>query len=135
MVKTADMDTKYLRQRRGRWLVQVAVPRDLRATIGKAVIERYLRTSSLAEAKRRRHAVVAEILEMFDRARDRQSISYDEMDAVAEVELRKAYDHMAGDFLQVRPKLPEWARAMEGADYATDTINPILGEKTQAYAT
>ncbi len=62
-------DKRYLRKRRGRWLVQLAVPKLLRGHFGKANVERYLGTSSLPEAKRLRHAAVAEVLASFDRAK------------------------------------------------------------------
>jgi integrase len=49
--------------------VRVKVPADLRATIGKAHIVRPLHTDSLAEANRRKHAVVADIHELFAKTR------------------------------------------------------------------
>ena len=63
-------DNKYLRQRRGCWLVQVVVPTDLRDHFKRRCIEQYLSTSSQAEAQRRKHAVVAEIFSKFDRVRE-----------------------------------------------------------------
>ena len=63
-------DNKYLRQRRGQWLVQVAVPKDLRDHFKRRYVERHLSTSSQAEAQRRKHAVVAEIFSKFDRIRE-----------------------------------------------------------------
>jgi hypothetical protein len=70
-------DTRHLKRRVGkrrsgdRWYVRVPVPKDLRGRFGKLeAIERALNTGDLREAQRRRHAVVAGILELFDRARD-----------------------------------------------------------------
>ena len=69
-------DTRYLKRRVGkrrsgdRWYVRVPVPRDLRGRFGKLdAIERGLNTGDLREAQRRRHAVVAAILERFEQAR------------------------------------------------------------------
>jgi len=69
-------DTRYLKRRVGRrrsgdrWYVRVPIPTDLRGRFGKLeAIERGLGTGDLREAQRRRHAVVGEILETFDRAR------------------------------------------------------------------
>ncbi|MEE8204390.1 MAG: DUF6538 domain-containing protein, partial [Alphaproteobacteria bacterium] len=104
---------KYLRQRRGRWLVQVAVPKDLRERFGKPNVERYLGTSSLPEAKRLRHAAVAEIFATFERAREGGPLRPEEVKTEAEAELRRAYDALATDFLEAHGKLPELAGMME----------------------
>lgn len=114
-------NTRYLRKRRGRWLVQVAVPSELRDRYGKANVEQYLGTSSEAEAKRLRHAVVAEILASFERAREGGPIRSDELKAQAEIELRRAYDAMAADFLDSHGRLPDLAR--EVAEDAADLIS------------
>jgi hypothetical protein len=85
-------DTRYLRRRVGkrrsgdRWYVRVPVPKNLRGRFGELeAVERGLGTGDLREAQRRRHAIVAEILELFDRTRDSRP-----EDAVAE-ELAQAY--------------------------------------------
>ena len=69
-------DTRYLKRRVGkgrsgeRWYVRVPIPKDLRGRFGRATaIERALNTSELQDAQRRRHAVIAEIFETFERAR------------------------------------------------------------------
>ena len=131
-------DLKYLRQRRGRWLVQVAVPRDLRDRVGKANVERYLRTSSQPEAKRLRHAAVAEILASFERARAGGPIRPDELKSQAEAELRRAYYTLAADFLDAHGRLPDLAREVTedandliGASYQT---NRLLGRPTTVHA-
>jgi len=98
-------ETRYLRQRRGRYLVQVAVPSDLRDRFGRANVERYLGTAALPEAKRLRHPIVAEILASFGRAREGGPIRPDELKAQAEAELRRAYDALAADFLDSRGRL------------------------------
>ncbi len=131
-------NTRYLRKRRGRWLVQVAVPSELRDRYGKANVEQYLGTSSEAEAKRLRHAVVAEILASFERAREGGPIRSDELKAQAEIELRRAYDAMAADFLDSHGRLPDLARevAEDAADLISASIqgNRLLGKPTTVYA-
>ncbi len=69
-----------LRCRRGRYLVPVAVPRDLREHVGKArVEEKYLGTGDLQEAKRLKHAAVADILAKFERQRSGGPLSETEL--------------------------------------------------------
>jgi hypothetical protein len=131
-------DTKYLRERRGRWLVQVAIPHDLRDRYGKANVERYLGTASLPEAKRLRHAKVAEILASFERAREGGPIRPDELKAQAEAELRRAYDALAADFLDAHGRLPQLAEevAEDAADFISASWqgNRLLGKPTADYA-
>jgi integrase len=68
-------DTAYLKRRCGKgrsgdsFYVRVRVPADLRDVYGKKEIGRSLHTSDPKEAKRRKHAVVAEIFADFERAR------------------------------------------------------------------
>ena len=131
-------DTKYLRERRGRWLVQVAVPSDLRNRYGKANVERYLGTSSLPEAKRLRHAAVAEVLASFDRAKQGGPITHEELKAQAEAELRRAYDSLAADFLDAHGRLTDLAEEMkeDAADLISASYqgNRLLGKPTVDYA-
>lgn len=135
---SGNSDMKYLRQRRGRWLVQMAVPNDLRDRYGKANIEKYLGTSSLPDAKRVRHAAVAEILASFERAREGGPIRYGELKSQAETELRRAYGSLAADFLNTHGKLPDLAR--EVAEDSEDLVsasfqtNRLLGLPTTEYA-
>ena len=70
------LDTRYLKRRVGkgrtgqRWYARVPVPKDLQARFGgRKAFERALKTADLREAQRRRHAVVAEVLDKFERAR------------------------------------------------------------------
>ena len=69
-------DARYLKRRVGkgrsgeRWYVRVPIPKDLQGRFGRArAIERALKTSDLQEARRRRHAVIAEIFDTIERAR------------------------------------------------------------------
>lgn len=54
------MDTLYLQQKRRRWYVQLRVPTHLVPIIGKRLLCRSLKTGDLAEAVRRKHAVLAQ---------------------------------------------------------------------------
>ncbi|MEY9198350.1 DUF6538 domain-containing protein [Sinorhizobium sp. CCBAU 05631] len=60
----------YLEQmNNGGWRVSVPVPRDLIKVMGKTRLKRSLDTHSHAEAAKRKHAVVAEFLQMIEAAR------------------------------------------------------------------
>lgn len=60
----------YLEQmNNGGWRVSVPVPRDLVRVMGKTRLKRSLDTHSQAEAAKRKHAVVAEFLQMIEQAR------------------------------------------------------------------
>ncbi len=59
---------QYLKKRRGRYYVRVAVPRHLWPVMGKRDVVRTTGTSDLAEAKRRRFAIIADIHEEIQRA-------------------------------------------------------------------
>src|SRR5688572_10707466 len=63
-----SISTSYLKKRKQGWYVQVAVPRELQALLGKSPIMRSLRTRDLVEANRRKHEVIAGILSDFRQA-------------------------------------------------------------------
>ncbi len=101
-------DTKYLRQRRGRWLVQLAVPKKLQNHFGKAVLEKYLGTADLQVAQKRKHAVIADFHAAIGRARQAKPITQAEMAAAAREELRRAYtaaerEYRSGGWVDVTP--------------------------------
>jgi hypothetical protein len=50
------------------WYVQLSVPRDIQETVGAKVLTRSLQTRDLAEANRRKHAVLAEWQALFAQA-------------------------------------------------------------------
>ena len=72
---TSLPDNAYLKRRCGhrrsgdRYYVRVSVPSDLQEVLRKRTIEQALNTGDLAEARRRKHAVVAGIFADFQRAR------------------------------------------------------------------
>jgi len=76
-------DDAYLKRRRGKnrsgeqWYVRVVVPPDVREIIRKQTIERSLNTSDKKEARRLKHAVLANIFEGFQRARQHRLTSAD----------------------------------------------------------
>jgi integrase len=61
------MDTHNLKLRHRTWFARVSVPRNLRPLLGKSEVLRSLKTRDLAEARRRRHRVVASINEELSR--------------------------------------------------------------------
>ena len=125
----------YLRQRRGRYYVQVAVPKPLQWRFGKT-IETYLGTSEKSVARQKAPAAVAGIFAKFER--DGGPIRLDELKSQAENELRRAYDTLAANFLDSHGKLPDLAR--EVAEDAADLIgaswqtNRLIGKPTTEYA-
>ena len=127
----------FLRNRRGRWLVQVPVPRALQGRFGKTR-ETYLRTGDRTVAKIKAPAAVAEILASFERARNGGSLRTDELKSVAEMELRRAYDTLASNFLDSHGRLTKLAS--EVAEDASDLVaaswqpNSLLGQPTTDYA-
>ncbi len=88
-------DTRHLKRRTGarrsgqRWYVQVAVPKELQAKLGRKTIERALKTSDLREAQRQRWAVLAEIEETFKRAREERGLTSVEIEAAAQRHMRE----------------------------------------------
>lgn len=87
-------DTAYLKLRCGkgrggyRWYARVSVPRELQALLGRLTVERALNTSDFSEAKKLKHAVVAEIFADFERAR-RQTLTSADIEHEAQRYLRE----------------------------------------------
>ncbi|WP_242220197.1 DUF6538 domain-containing protein [Shinella zoogloeoides] len=72
MARPAKSDKRYLEQHGAKWRVVVAVPRDLRATLGASKLKYTLETDSLSEANRQKWAVVAELQGRIESARNPQ---------------------------------------------------------------
>jgi integrase len=127
---------QYLRQRRGRYLVQMAVPARLRSIFGKANLEKYLGTSDAMEARRKAPAAVAELQERI--ARQGAPLDQREIRGLTEAELHRAYDSLAADFVNQHGELPTLAnRTALDIEYPIMTEvneNPLLGERTAEYA-
>ena len=67
------MDTKHLKRRHNVYWVRVWVPEPLRGILGKSELWQNLYTTDLAEANRKKHRVVAELMEVIGQAkRDRE---------------------------------------------------------------
>src|SRR3954471_2225164 len=58
----------YLKRRKLGWYVQLAVPTALQSVIGAKVLTRSLKTRDESEARRLRHAVIAELQAQLQRA-------------------------------------------------------------------
>ncbi len=81
---------------------------------------------------------MADILASFERACEGSPIRSDELNAQAEIELRRAYDALAADFLDSHGRLPDLAREVGedaanliGASFET---NRLLGKPTTEHA-
>lgn len=126
----------YLRQRRGRYLVQVAVPTSLRAVFGKANLEKYLGTSDVMEARRKAPAAVAELQERI--ARQGAQLNPQEIKSLAEAQLHKVYDALAADFLENYGELPKLAEHtaldIEYPMMLKINRNPFVGTQLATYA-
>jgi integrase len=138
----------YLAQRpkhHGRWLVQMAVPKDLRGLViggdGKSLrrVERYLGTGDKSVAEEKKHAVVAEIKAMFARLRAGLPIPDAEIEAIAAAEEVRVYnmlDERHRDYQDHLAKLAN-ATAYDRLFSAADDglTNPFLDKiTTEAYA-
>ena len=67
------MDTKHLKRRHNVYWVRVWVPETLRGILAKSELWQNLYTTDLAEANRKKHRVVAELMEVIEQAkRDRE---------------------------------------------------------------
>lgn len=82
-------DTRYLKQRGGRWWFQIAVPSNLRAKVGKAVIAKPLGTSDIRTAQNARWEHVASWKAAFRKALDGEGLTADEIEAEAQAEFRR----------------------------------------------
>ena len=66
------MDTKHLKRRHNVYWVRVWVPEPVRENLGKSELWQNLYTTDLAEANRKKHRVVAELMEVIEQSkRDR----------------------------------------------------------------
>ena len=82
------MDTKHLKRRHNVYWVRVWVPEPLRGILAKSELWQNLYTTDLAEANRKKHRVVAELMEVIGQAkRDREGT----LDKVSREEKLKQY--------------------------------------------
>ena len=138
----ARITGSYLQQRRsGQWLVQIAVPKDLKARglpiskYGKPLrkIEHYLHTRDEKEAEDRKHAEIAKIKEMFARLRAGMVITDVEVRRIATAEEWRVYNLLEENHADYPFGFEELARKT-GHDLlfsASDDgiVNPLLPGK------
>lgn len=99
------LEKRHLRRRYNVYWVRVKVPDKVRHVIGKRELQRNLFTTSLIEANKRKHKVVAEFKEMIHHAEMRISGEYHELskeDQIRQValEYRKLDENSNSDFQQ-----------------------------------
>jgi integrase len=123
----------YLAQRRGRWLVQIAVPDDLRGLVtgenGKPLrkVERYLATGDERVADDKKHAIVAEIKAMFARLRAGLPIPDAEVEAIAAAEEWRIYNLLDENHRNYQDDLAKLAgTALYHRVFGSDIVNPLL---------
>ena len=63
------MDKQHLKRRHNVYWVRVWVPKPVRETLGKSELWQNLYTTDLAEANRKKHRVVAELMEVIEQAK------------------------------------------------------------------
>jgi len=63
------MDTKHLKRRYNVYWVRVWVPEPVREILGKSELWQNLYTTDLAEANRKKHRVVAELMDVIEQAK------------------------------------------------------------------
>ena len=63
------MDTKHLKRRHNVYWVRVWVPEPVREILGKSELWQNLYTTDLAEANRKKHRVVAELMDVIEQAK------------------------------------------------------------------
>src|SRR5687768_8567645 len=61
------VDASYLKQRKQGWYVRIKVPVSAQEAFGCKTITRSLQTRDKAEASRRKHAVVVELMALIDK--------------------------------------------------------------------
>ena len=99
------LEKRHLRRRYNVYWVRVKVPDKVRHIIGKRELQRNLFTTSLIEANKRKHKVVAEFKEMIHHAEMRNSGEFQELskeDQIRQValEYRKFDENSNSDFQQ-----------------------------------
>ena len=63
------MDTKHLKRRHNVYWVRIWVPEPVREILGKSELWQNLYTTDLAEANRKKHRVVAELMDVIEQAK------------------------------------------------------------------
>jgi integrase len=116
----------HLRKRKNRWLVQIAVPVDLRGRVvgksGAALsnVETYLGTDSERVARQLGPEKVAATLRMFDKLRKKSPVTSEEIEAEAAAERRRMYDYLERDPVNGRKGLAAYLES--SLDYGRNEV-------------
>jgi integrase len=116
-------DTRYLKRRHQSWSLYLAVPRAVRAKIGKSAIVESLHTQSLQEAQQRRWARVQEWTQAFERAATGTPLTLAEIDAEAREAYRSTLEFMEKSAVLLFP-------SPEDAILSAEIAHKMLGEAT-----
>ena len=100
-------DRRYLNRKGPYWYAQLSVPADLREKLGRAVIQRSLRTKDLAEARRRRWPVIEEIKKSFEAARAGLHLTSEDIATEAQEELWRTLEAIRRDPGTLFEEVPE----------------------------
>jgi len=129
-----------LHPRNGRWLIRYPVPKNLighiRGKTGKPlrVIEVYLKTADVREARILAPAAIAAIEKRIRRARDGTSAADEALEEIADAEMRRAYDLMAARPLHFEGKIAGFSEAIDydpaGFGGQSETPSPFLSGLT-----
>lgn len=111
-----EIGVKHLYARRDRYVVKIAVPRDLRAQFKSPHVEVYLRTSDRAVALQRYSDALAEITRHFQRARSQRPLTPAEIEAEGSRELRNLLAWMKQHPSEAENSLFGQAVAIENPD-------------------
>jgi integrase len=114
-------DTRYLKQRGHSWSFAMAVPRPLRAKIGKPIIVEALHTQALAEAQRLRWPLVERWKATFERAQTGRQLSHHEIEEAA--------GEVYGNLLAMAAKL-QW-QTEDVAEWLTTVLGEIADPETR----
>lgn len=94
------MNTANLKRRHQSWYARLRVPPALQPVLGKSELVRSLHTRDLAEANRRKHAVLADMHASLERARMEAALPRDSAEAVIASARRMADAVKAGEMSQ-----------------------------------
>lgn len=129
-------DRRYLNRKGPYWYAQLSVPADLREKLGRAVVQRSLRTKDLAEAQRRRWPVVEEMKQSFECARTGVHLTSDDIAMEAQEVLRRTQEAICRDPGTLFDEVPEqgltgWATVWALEDDLEDGNYSAVGKEVQ----
>jgi integrase len=129
------MTTKdYLKQRGGRWYVQVSIPARLRKAAGKSEYIRALKTSDLQEANGRKHPIIAAFKLRIAALEKRQPSGLSELYEKA-LAWREAMERHKGEVLYEDPDGTPYYATDEFLSQISEEANEFLEEHGDAAVT